>query len=132
MANNSYGIFGGYAPDPDPHFIVTPLGGLQQIAAETRFSAGCAGSDTACTDYNTTDIAIAVKGVELVVVCLGTGTELYIYHLILLAVMCTCYFGTIYVINLGSGEGSIWRSKPGRQFLPINKVCQLNDSFLAL
>jgi hypothetical protein len=73
MANNSYGIFGGYAPDPDPRYIITPLEGLKQISAETRFSPGCKDSDTACEDYNPTDIGKAVNGTELVVVCLGTG-----------------------------------------------------------
>ena len=73
MANNSYGMFGGYAPDPDPRYIVTPLDGLRQIAVETRFSSGCKDSDTACPDYSETDIGRAVNGTELVVVCLGTG-----------------------------------------------------------
>jgi len=43
------------------------------MASETRFAAACKNADTACTEYNTDDIARAVDGTELVVVVLGTG-----------------------------------------------------------
>ena len=79
MANNTDGIFGGYAPDPDPKYVITPLVGLRDIAMETEFAVGCKSSDpyqlTRCTDYNRAEIAAAVNGTQLVVVCLGTGKE---------------------------------------------------------
>jgi beta-glucosidase len=73
MANNVDGIFGGYAPDPDPQYVTTPYMGLKGLSTDVRLAAGCKNSDTRCDQYNATELMDAVKGAELVVVCLGTG-----------------------------------------------------------
>ena len=71
-------MFGGYAPDPDPKYVITPLAGLKEIASETEFATGCKSSNiydlSRCTEYNETDISVTVGGTQLVVVCLGTGS----------------------------------------------------------
>jgi len=73
MANNTEGIFGGYAPEPDAHYISTPYEGLRMLSPDTRLALGCVNSDTRCMTYNETEIKQAVTMAELVVVCLGTG-----------------------------------------------------------
>jgi beta-glucosidase len=73
MANNVEGMFGGYAPEPDPQYVTTPYDSLKSLAQETRLGYGCAKSDPRCMDYNVTEIGQAVNGTDLVFVCLGTG-----------------------------------------------------------
>jgi len=72
MANNTYGMFGGYAPDPDPKYVTTPLNSLRSIAHDVRYSAGCKDSDTKCADLDYNPEAI-IRGSEIVFVFLGTG-----------------------------------------------------------
>lgn len=76
FADNIDGMFGGYAPEPDPKYVITPRKGLQNIAHEVRYSPGCLNSDPACDHYNNTDIARAVNGTEIVFVFLGTGARI--------------------------------------------------------
>ena len=66
-------MFGGYAPDPDPKYIVTPLKGLSSLGKTVKSTTGCESQDPHCNNYNTTDIKQAVIGSDVVIVCLGTG-----------------------------------------------------------
>src|SRR6218665_1565 len=72
MANNTYGMFGSFAPDQDPKYVTTPLNSLRSIAHEVRYSAGCKDSDTKCMDldYN---LEAVIKDSEIVFLFLGTG-----------------------------------------------------------
>ncbi|KAK3600407.1 hypothetical protein CHS0354_026640 [Potamilus streckersoni] len=74
MADNLVQLFGNYNPDPDPKYSMTPLQGLQKLASQVNYAAGC--SDNRCTNYSTDDIKKAVQGTQLAIVCLGIGLEL--------------------------------------------------------
>ncbi len=73
MADNRDNIMGNYAPDPDLKYITTPLDGLKDIAVNTSSAEGCTSSEPRCTQYDEASIRNAVKGADIVIVCLGTG-----------------------------------------------------------
>lgn len=73
MADNVDGIFGGYAPNPDPQYILTPKAGLKRLGRTLGFAEGCKNSDPKCVDYDAASLKEAVRGSQLVIVCLGTG-----------------------------------------------------------
>ncbi len=73
MADNRDNIMGNYAPEPDQEYITTPLEGLKSIAANTSSAEGCSSSEPKCSKYDSASVQSAVKGADLVIVCLGTG-----------------------------------------------------------
>ena len=73
MANDTTAIFGTYTAHPDPRFVSTPLDGLSRLSVETRHAAGC--DKPACQNYDSNAVKNAVDGAQLVVVCLGLGTD---------------------------------------------------------
>ncbi|KAK3600408.1 hypothetical protein CHS0354_026641 [Potamilus streckersoni] len=74
MADNLEQLFGDYHAKIDPRYSMTPLQGLSNLAAKVNYTAGC--KDNRCTNYSVSDIQNAVRGTQLVIVCLGTGDEL--------------------------------------------------------
>ncbi len=74
MADNINGIFGGYSPTPDLHYIQTPRQGLRSLATFENYAPGCINSNPKCMDYDSDGLKQAVTGADIVVVCLGTGT----------------------------------------------------------
>jgi len=80
MANDSSTIFGTYTAHPDARFVSTPADGLSRLSNETRHAAGC--DNPACQNYDPDAVKNAVKGAELVVVCLGLGTHLSCFRVI--------------------------------------------------
>ncbi|XP_070541987.1 uncharacterized protein [Ptychodera flava] len=73
FADNPSTLFGDYAPDPDRQFAVTPCKGLRPLAADTKCTPGCLTAP--CTQYLPSMVKAAVSGADLVVVALGTGTN---------------------------------------------------------
>ena len=73
MADNLQQLYGDYAPTFEPQFAKTPLQGLKTIANQVIYGAGC--TDNKCTNYDKNNVTSAVQAGEMVVVCLGTGTE---------------------------------------------------------
>nr|XP_032622691.1 probable beta-D-xylosidase 7 [Chelonoidis abingdonii] len=67
-------LFGDYAPIPDPQYIYTPRRGLETLPANVSFAAGC--SEPRCQHYSPSEVKGAVWAADIVVVCLGTGTDL--------------------------------------------------------
>ncbi|XP_045198051.2 uncharacterized protein LOC123552447 [Mercenaria mercenaria] len=74
MANNLNQLYGDYAADIDPRFVKTPLQGLSAMTDRVNYAAGC--SDNKCDNYTADAIKAAVKDVQLVIICVGTGQEL--------------------------------------------------------
>ncbi|KAK3600409.1 hypothetical protein CHS0354_026642 [Potamilus streckersoni] len=74
MADNLEQLFGDYHAQIDPWFSTTPLEGLSKLADKVIYAAGC--NDNRCKEYSSGDIQNAVRGTQLVIVCLGTGDEL--------------------------------------------------------
>ncbi|EMP34884.1 Putative beta-D-xylosidase 5 [Chelonia mydas] len=74
FADNPRVLFGDYAPIPDPQYIYTPRRGLETLPANITFAAGC--SEPKCQRYSPGEVEGAVRAADIVVVCLGTGTDL--------------------------------------------------------
>ncbi|XP_053254853.1 uncharacterized protein LOC128418816 isoform X2 [Podarcis raffonei] len=74
FADNPGVLFGNYAPVPEPQYIYTPRRGLATIAANVTFAAGC--TFPKCSTYMPAQVKAAVEAADIVVVCLGTGTDL--------------------------------------------------------
>ncbi|NXA42379.1 XYL2 arabinofuranosidase, partial [Eudromia elegans] len=74
FADNPRVLFGDYAPIPEPQYIYTPRRGLEMLAANVSFVAGC--KEPRCQDYVPAEVEAAVQGADVVVVCLGTGIDL--------------------------------------------------------
>ncbi|XP_050394883.1 uncharacterized protein LOC126812504 [Patella vulgata] len=74
MANNIKQQFGDYSPDINPTVTTTPLQAFQNVASNVKYAAGC--QDNTCTQYSSLQIQQAIKGVDGVYVCLGTGQEI--------------------------------------------------------
>ncbi|NXI65688.1 XYL2 arabinofuranosidase, partial [Anseranas semipalmata] len=66
-------LFGDYAPVPEPRYIYTPRRGLQMLPANVSFAAGC--RQPRCQQYSRAEVEDAVRGADVVVVCLGTGID---------------------------------------------------------
>ena len=64
-------LFGDYSPDPDPKFTKTPRQGLMKLASKNSFAAGC--DSPKCKKYHEREVALAIDGADMAVVCLGTG-----------------------------------------------------------
>ena len=64
-------LFGDYSPDPNPQFTKTPRQGLKKLAAKNSYAAGC--DSPKCKTYHERDVAFAIDGADMAVVCLGTG-----------------------------------------------------------
>ncbi|XP_046577968.1 probable beta-D-xylosidase 5 [Haliotis rubra] len=71
MANNSFLLFGDYAPNTFHTFVQTPLQGLGKLAQSVNYASGC--NDTFCKQYDAVSIKKAVASTEVIFVCLGTG-----------------------------------------------------------
>jgi beta-glucosidase len=76
MADNIPGIFGNYAPDPDPRYVVTPLQGLSALGETVAFAEGCRNSNPRCDEYNSTSVIEATTGADFVIICVGTGRSI--------------------------------------------------------
>ncbi|XP_071112529.1 uncharacterized protein [Haliotis cracherodii] len=74
MANNTYQLFGDYAPTMNPEYTTNPLQGIQYLWSTVRYAAGC--TDNKCTQYYSHEVRTAVTASDLIFVCLGTGQEL--------------------------------------------------------
>ena len=81
LADNTDAIFGGYAPTPDPKYVVSPRAGLAPLATTVSYEPGCNNSAPTCTEYNGDAVKKAVTGADLVVVALGTGQQNAIYRI---------------------------------------------------
>ncbi|NXL86243.1 XYL2 arabinofuranosidase, partial [Alectura lathami] len=73
FADNPQVLFGDYAPVPEPQYIYTPRRGLQVLAANVSFAAGC--REPQCQRYSRAEVEDAVQGADVVLVCLGTGID---------------------------------------------------------
>ncbi|XP_064381325.1 uncharacterized protein LOC112985776 [Dromaius novaehollandiae] len=73
FADNPRVLFGDYAPVPEPQYIYTPRRGLQTLPADVSFAAGC--DEPRCQRYSPAEVEAAARGADVVVVCLGTGTD---------------------------------------------------------
>ncbi|XP_038072709.1 probable beta-D-xylosidase 6 [Patiria miniata] len=73
FADSPQDLFGSFAPQTDPRFISTPWDGLRTLGRVRRLAAGC--NNPVCDQYNKTAVMDAVVGTDLVIVCLGTGTQ---------------------------------------------------------
>ncbi|XP_052810011.1 uncharacterized protein LOC128238290 isoform X2 [Mya arenaria] len=71
MADNLVQQYGSYAADVSAKYARSPLAGLRPLADTVNFAAGC--NDNKCANYSAPDVQKAVKGAQLVVICLGTG-----------------------------------------------------------
>lgn len=71
FANNSEQLFGDYGSNVLPQFTKTPYEGLMSLGKTVNFAPGC--DDTKCANYNFDDLERAVRGSQLIIVCLGTG-----------------------------------------------------------
>ncbi|XP_071112530.1 uncharacterized protein [Haliotis cracherodii] len=74
MANNTYQLFGDYAPTMNLEYTTNPLQGLQYLWSTVRYGAGC--TDNNCTQYNSQEVQTVASGSDLIFVCLGTGQEI--------------------------------------------------------
>ncbi|KAM7138734.1 uncharacterized protein RBU57_016486 isoform 2-T2 [Macrochelys suwanniensis] len=74
FADNPRVLFGDYAPIPYPQYIYTPRRGLETLPANVSFAAGC--NEPKCQRYSPGEVEGAVRAADVVVVCLGTGTDL--------------------------------------------------------
>lgn len=74
FADNPRVLFGDYAPVPDPQFVFTPRKGLETLPVKVLFAAGC--SEPRCRSYSPTDIKQVVQSADIIIVCLGTGTDI--------------------------------------------------------
>ncbi|NWZ25613.1 XYL2 arabinofuranosidase, partial [Asarcornis scutulata] len=74
FADNPRVLFGDYAPVPEPRHIYTPRRrGLQMLPANVSFAAGC--RQPRCQRYSRAEVEEAVRGADVVLVCLGTGID---------------------------------------------------------
>ncbi|XP_067167499.1 uncharacterized protein [Apteryx mantelli] len=73
FADNPKVLFGDYAPVPEPQYIYTPRRGLETLPATISFAAGC--GEPRCQQYSPAEVEGAARGADVVVVCLGTGTD---------------------------------------------------------
>ena len=71
MANNVNQLYGNYAADVDSRYVKTPYEGLKMMATTVNYAAGC--PDNKCKNYTASDVTKAIKGTQLVVICVGTG-----------------------------------------------------------
>ncbi|XP_052812007.1 uncharacterized protein LOC128239425 [Mya arenaria] len=71
MADNLVQQYGSYAADVSAKYARSPLAGLRPMADTVNFAAGC--NDNKCANYSAPDVQKAMKGAQLVVICLGTG-----------------------------------------------------------
>ncbi|NXD11464.1 XYL2 arabinofuranosidase, partial [Nothocercus nigrocapillus] len=74
FADNPRVLFGDYAPVPEPQYIYTPRRGLETLVANVSVAAGC--REPPCQEYAPAEVEAAVRGADVVVVCLGTGIDL--------------------------------------------------------
>ncbi|XP_043915951.1 probable beta-D-xylosidase 5 [Protopterus annectens] len=74
FADNPKVLFGDYAPVPDPQFVYTPRKGLKTLPVKVLFAAGC--TEPTCKNYSPTEIKEAVQSADIIIVCLGTGTDI--------------------------------------------------------
>jgi hypothetical protein len=73
LNDNVGALFGGYAPDPDPEYIITPRVGLSALGKQVMYTDGCKDADPLCDTYDGNAIKQAVTDADLVIVNLGTG-----------------------------------------------------------
>lgn len=74
MADNLDQLYGSYSADPDANYARTPRQGLHSMADIVNYAAGCV--DNRCDNYTASDVTAAVKDVQFVIICVGTGQEL--------------------------------------------------------
>uniref|UniRef100_A0A2C9LMB7 Fibronectin type III-like domain-containing protein n=1 Tax=Biomphalaria glabrata TaxID=6526 RepID=A0A2C9LMB7_BIOGL len=74
MANNSRQLFGDYSANTDPSFVKNPLEGLKEIFPNAVYENVCEDGNK-CKQYRPDLVIQAVANVDLVLVVLGTGTD---------------------------------------------------------
>ncbi|NXN91732.1 XYL2 arabinofuranosidase, partial [Rhinopomastus cyanomelas] len=73
FADNPRVLFGDYAPVPEPQYIYTPRRGLETLPANVSCAPGC--REPRCQRYSRAEVVEAAGAADVVVVCLGTGTD---------------------------------------------------------
>ncbi|NWV00316.1 BXL5 xylosidase, partial [Upupa epops] len=73
FADNPRVLFGDYAPVPEPRYIYTPRRGLETLPANVSSAPGC--REPKCRWYSRAEVVEAAGAADVVVVCLGTGTD---------------------------------------------------------
>ncbi|XP_074970838.1 uncharacterized protein LOC142066782 isoform X1 [Phalacrocorax aristotelis] len=73
FADNPQVLFGDYAPVPEPRYIYTPRRGLETLPVNVSFAAGC--REPWCQQYSRAEVVRVAGAADMVVVCLGTGTD---------------------------------------------------------
>lgn len=71
LANNIVELFGNYHSDIVPSYCSTPLDGLKKISNNVQYASGC--DNDVCNNYNSGAVTQAVKGAEIIFLCLGAG-----------------------------------------------------------
>ncbi|XP_035825801.1 beta-xylosidase/alpha-L-arabinofuranosidase 1 [Aplysia californica] len=74
MGDNPSQMYGKYSVDLDKARVSTPRQALTKVGETFAYASGC--ERTSCKSYNDDDIKKAVQGSEVVVVALGTGSDL--------------------------------------------------------
>ena len=99
MADDPTSIFGTYAAHPDSSHVSTPVDGLSRLSVDTQHAAGC--DDPACRNYSVDAVRTAVEGAQLVVVCLGLGTDvLSLYTLRLSACVSCLHYSFLLIVDI--------------------------------
>ena len=71
FGDNLKALYGDYSAIINATYAKTPLAGLKQIAHSVRNASGC--DNVHCKKYNQGTIKTAVKGADVIIVCLGLG-----------------------------------------------------------
>ncbi|KAL8611353.1 hypothetical protein ACOMHN_014408 [Nucella lapillus] len=71
MGSQPEWLYGDYSPTVNVTLTVTPVQGLRQLGKTLTSAQGC--DDLPCHNYSSDDVRGAVKGADIVFVCLGTG-----------------------------------------------------------
>lgn len=72
--------FGDYSPNVDLDYTVSVAAGLLDLTENLDAVSGC--DNPKCVKYDGESVQIAVKGADLIVVCLGTGNSHRIIHIV--------------------------------------------------
>ncbi|XP_006823397.1 uncharacterized protein LOC100375395 [Saccoglossus kowalevskii] len=73
LADNVDALYGDYSATPN-NYTVTPRNGLARLAGNTSYASGC--DNPKCRKYDSGQVKSAVSGADMVVVCVGTGTDI--------------------------------------------------------
>lgn len=71
LANDSVDISGDYMTNINAKYFKTPYETLSSLGSTATYASGC--NDAHCEHYDWWSVSSAVRGADLVIVCLGTG-----------------------------------------------------------